>query len=108
MPKFMIEETLASPAYAGMLKNPEDRGEVLKPVFEAAGCKLEQYYVSGSETKTYLIVESPDLEKVYTVGALFMAAGPAASLKFIPLMTLPQTVELCRKAATLEYRPPGK
>ena len=42
MPKFMIEETLTSNAYAGMLQRPEDRGEVLKPIFEAAGCKLEQ------------------------------------------------------------------
>jgi hypothetical protein len=27
--------------------------------------------------------------------------------KYIPLMTLPEAVELCKKAASLGYRPPG-
>jgi hypothetical protein len=108
LPKYLIEETLAPPAYAGMLQNPEDRGEVLKPIFKAAGCKLEQYYCSGAETKTYLIVDSPDLDKVLTVGALFMAAGAASSLKYVPLITLPEMVEICKKSSTLKYRPPGK
>ena len=108
MPKFLIEETLAPASYAGMLERPEDRGEVLKPIFEAAGCTLEQYYVSGIENKTYLIVESPKLENVYTVGATFMAGGAASSLKYIPLMTLPEAVELCKRAAGLGYKAPGK
>ena len=108
MPKFMIEETLASPAYSGMLKKPEDRGEVLKPIFEAAGCTLELYYVSGIENKTYLIVEAPDLKNVFTVGATFMAEGAASSIKYIPLLTVPEAAEICRKAASLGYRPPGK
>ena len=108
MPKFMIEETLASPAYSGMLKKPEDRGEVLKPIFKAAGCTLEQYYVSGIENKTYLIVEAPDLTNMSTVGTTFMAEGAASSIKYIPLLTLPEAVETCKKAAGLGYQPPGK
>ncbi len=108
MAKYLIEETLASPAFSGMLQNPEDRGEVLKPIFEAAGCKLEQYYVSGIENKTYLIVESPDLKNVYTVGVTFMAEGAASSIKYIPLLTLPEAVDICKKAASLGYRPPGR
>jgi hypothetical protein len=108
MAKFMIEETLASPAFSGMLQKPEDRGEVLKPIFEAAGCRLEQYYVSGIENKTYLVVEAPDLKNVFTVGATFMAEGAASSIKYIPLMTLPEAVDICKKAASLGYQPPGK
>lgn len=72
MPKFMIEETLASPAFSGMFRRPEDRGEVLRPIFEAVGCRLEQYYASGIDNKTYIIVEAPDLKNVFTVGATFM------------------------------------
>jgi hypothetical protein len=98
MPKFMIEETLANQAFSGMLERPEDRGEVLKPVFEAAGCKLEQYYVSATENKTYLIVESPSLDNVYA----------ASSTKYVPLLTLPEAVDICKKAASLDYRPPGR
>lgn len=70
--------------------------------------RLEQYYVSGIENKTYLIVEAPDLKNVSTVGATFMAEGAASSIKYIPLFTLPEVVDVCKKAASLGYRPPGK
>ena len=108
MAKYLMEETLSSQAFAGMLQNPEDRNEVLRPIFTAAGCKLEQFYVSGIENKAYLIVESPDLNSVYTVGATFMAGGTALSLKCTPLLTVLEAVDLCKKAASLGFRPPGK
>ena len=108
MAKYLIEETISTQSFQGMMQNPEDRSQVLRPIFEAAGCKLEQFYVSGIENKAYLIVESPDLKSVSTVGATFMAGGAASSIKYIPLITMPEVVDLCKKAASLGYRPPGK
>ena len=91
-----------------MLHNPEDRSEVLKSLFENVGSKLESGYASGIENKAYLIVESPDLNTVYTVGANFLASGAASSIKYIPLITLPEVVEICKKSASIDYRPPGQ
>jgi hypothetical protein len=108
MTKYLIEETLASQTYTDMLKNPEDRFEVLKPYFQAAGCKLEQGYASSIENKAYLIVESSNLDNVYTAGANFLAGGAASAIKYIPLLTLPEVVDIFRKAARISYRPPGK
>ena len=107
MAKYLIEETVASQSFADMLKSPEDRLEFLRPVFKAAGCNLEQYYASGIENKVYMIVESPDLNSVWTVGANFMASGSASSVKYIPLITMPDAVDICKKAASLGYRRPG-
>lgn len=108
MAKYLIEETVGSPGFQGMLQKPEDRSEVLKPIFEAAGCKLEHFYVSLIENKTYLIVESPDLDSVYTVGATFLASGAASAIKYIPLKTISEVADIAKKAASLGYRPPGK
>jgi uncharacterized protein with GYD domain len=108
MAKFLIEETFSSQAAAGVMQKPEDRFEVLKPICEAAGCKLEQFYVSGIENKSYLIIESPDLSNVCTIGTNFLASGAASSIKYIPLLTVPEAVDLFKKAASLAYRPPGK
>jgi hypothetical protein len=108
MAKYLIEETLSSQTFAGMLQNPEDRVEVLKPLFKVAGCALEEGYASCIENKSYLIVESPDLDSVYAVGANFLASGAASAIKYIPLMTLPKAVEICTRAASLGYRPPGR
>lgn len=108
MTKYLIEETIAPQGFQGISQKPEDRSEVLRPLFEAVGCKLEQFYISGIENKAYLIVESPDLNSVYTLGATFMAGGAASSIKYIPLITWPEAVDLAKKAASLGYRPPGK
>jgi uncharacterized protein with GYD domain len=108
MAKYLIEETLASKGVAGVLENPEDRTEPVRRVFEAAGCKLEQFYVSLIENKTYLIVESPDLKSVNTVTMTFLAAGAASSIKCTPLLTAAEAVAMLKRAAGLGYRPPGK
>ena len=108
MAKYLLEETVAAPGFAGLLQKPEDRSEVLRPIFEAAGCKLEHFYISGIENKAYLIVQSPDLNSVFTVGATFMAEGAASSIKYTPLITWPEAVDLAKRAASLGYRPPGK
>ena len=108
MAKYLIEETIGSQGFQGIMQKPEDRSEVLKPLFESAGCKLEQFYCSGIDNKAYLIVESPDLNSVYAVGAHFLASGAASSIKYTPLMTWPEIVDLAKKAANLGYRPPGK
>ena len=108
MAKYLIEETIGPQGFQGIMQRPEDRSEVLKPIFEAAGCKLEQFYVSLIENKAYLIVESPDLDCVSIVGTNFMAGGAAASIRYIPLMPMPEVVDMCKKAASLGYRPPGK
>ena len=108
MAKYLIEETIATKAYQGISEKPEDRSEVLKPLFEAAGCKLEQFYISGIENKAYLIAESPDLDSVYAVVSNFLAEEAASAIKVIPLITWPEAVDVVKKAASLGYRPPGK
>lgn len=108
MAKYLIEETVASMGCAGILQKPEDRHKTLLPFFEAAGCKLEQFYVSLIENKTYLIVEAPDLQSVWAIWVNFVAAGAASSIKCIPVVPVSEGVDLFKKAASLVYRPPGK
>lgn len=108
MAKYLIEETLAPKEVAGVLENPEDRTEPVRRVFEAAGCKLEQFYASLIENKTYLIVEAPDLNSVCKVWVNFVAAGAASSIKCTPLITASEAADLFKRAASVAYRPPGK
>jgi len=107
MARYLIEQTVSSQGTAGMLQNPEDRSEVLRPLFEAAGCRLEHFYASLTENKTYLVVESHDLDSVYPLWQKFVAAGAASSIKVTPVMEIREAVDLMKKAASLVYRPPG-
>ena len=108
MAKYLIEETTTSVAAAGILGKPEDRGEALKPVFRAAGCELEHLYVSLNENKAYLIVESPELSNPYTVMGTIQASGAISSFKITPIVTISEAVDIFKKAASLNYRAPGK
>ena len=51
MAKYLIEETVGPQGYQGLMEKPENRFEILRPLFESAGCSLEQFYVSGIENK---------------------------------------------------------
>jgi uncharacterized protein with GYD domain len=108
MAKYLIEETFAPQGVAGMFRNPENRVKPVSRIFEAAGCKLEQFYGSLTENKAYLIVDSPDLESVYAVTANFLAAGVASSIKCSPLMTTSEAADTFKRAAKLIYRRPGQ
>lgn len=108
MAKYLIEETVGPQGFQAIMQKPEDRNEVLKPLLEELGCKLEQFYVSGIDNKAYLIVDAPNLNTVFTLGTTFMAGGAPLSIKYTPLIEWPEAVDLFKKAGSLGYRPPGK
>lgn len=107
MAKYLIELVTTTEGARGILKNPEDRSEAVRPLFEAAGCKLEQYYISLSGNMIYLIVESPDQQSLYTILTVVQAGGAASSIKSTPIITASDAVDVLKKSASLAYRPPG-
>jgi len=67
MTRYLIEETISSQAAAAVMKNLEDRTEVIRPIFESVGGKLEHYYVAYSENTVYLIAEIPIQESLAAI-----------------------------------------
>ena len=45
MTRYLIQFGIASQAAAGLIQNPTNRSELIGPIFEAVGGRLEQYYV---------------------------------------------------------------
>lgn len=108
MAKYLIEETVAGAGYAGIIQKPEDRSKAILPLFKAAGCKLDYFYVSLIDNKTYLIIDAPDLISVNTMTAKVMASGTLSAIKCTPIIDASEAVGLFEKAAGLTYRPVGK
>ena len=106
MTKYLIQETVTSQAVAATMKNPEDRTEAIRPIFESVGGKLEHYYVAYSENTVYLLAEIPDQESLATIIWAFQAGGGPMSIKATALMTMTEAVDVLKKAGTLGYRPP--
>ena len=108
MARYLIELTTTTECARGMLENPEDRSEAVRPLLEAAGCKLEQYYFSLSGNTIYEIVESPDQYSLYALLTVVQANGAVSSIKSTPIITASEAVDVFKKSASLAYRPPGK
>ena len=106
MTRYLIEETITSHTAAAIIKNPHDRTEAIRPIFEAVGGKLEHYYVANSENTVYLLAEIPDQESLVAIIWAFQAGGGPTSLKATPLMTATEAVDVLKKAGSLDYRPP--
>jgi len=106
MTRYLIEETISSQAAAAVMKNLEDRTEVIRPIFESVGGKLEHYYVAYNENTVYLLAEIPDQESLAAILWAFQAGGGPISLKATPLMTAMEAVDVLKKAGGLGYRPP--
>ena len=108
MARYLIELATTTEGARGIQKNPEDRSEAVRPLFEAAGCKLEQYYMSLSGNMIYVIAESPDQYSLYAVLTVVQAGGAVSSIKSTPIVTASEAVDVFKKSASLAYRPPGK
>jgi len=105
MTRYLIEETVTSQAVAAIMKNPHDRAKAVRPVFEAVGGKLEQYYVAYNENTVYIIAEVPDQESLAALIWAFQAGGGPLFIKATPLMTTTEAVDMLKKAGSLGYRP---
>ena len=106
MTRYLIEEIISPQAAAALIKNPHDRTEAIRPIFESVGGKLEHYYVAYTENTVYLLAEIPDQESLAAILAAFLAGGGPTSVKATPLYTATEAVDVFKKAGSLGYRPP--
>jgi len=57
MTRYLIEHTPVPQAAAAVIKNPQDRTEAIRTIFESVGGRLEHYYIAFSEHTIYLLGE---------------------------------------------------
>jgi uncharacterized protein with GYD domain len=107
MTRYLIEHIPVPQAAAAVIKNPEDRTEAIRTIFESVGGRLDHYYIAYGENTVYLLGEIPDEESLGAFMMSIWASGVSMSLKAKPIMTATEAVEVFKKAGTVGYRPPG-
>ena len=108
MPRYMIQETYTPQPLAALLQNPQDRTEAVRPIFEAVGGSLEQYYVSLAENTVFLIADIPDQASLGAIMWAIFAGGALVSIRATPIITASEAVDVFKRAASVAYRPPGR
>ena len=107
MPHYLLQASYTAQGVSGLVSSPEDRSAAIRSLVEGVGGRMESYYYAFGDSDVVAIFEMPDN---VTMAALSMAAGASgaiSNLKTTVLIPISEGVEAARKAAGINYRPPG-
>ncbi len=108
MPLFMYQAAYSSESLAAQIKDPKDRIEVVKPMFDAVGGKILASGFSFGEYDVVAIYEAPDDTTAASLALAIGATGAAKSAKTTRLLSSQEWVAALTKAQTVSptYKPP--
>jgi len=105
---YIIKETYSSRSAAALIENPQDRNSAIRPLLESLGGKLCHFYIAYTEDTAYLVVKLPDEKSLAAFLIAVKASGAVKSITATPVMTATDAVDVFKRAATVNYRPPAK
>jgi uncharacterized protein with GYD domain len=105
MASFLLEVAYTPEAWATLVKNPQDRSQVVQAAIERLGGKVERSWLSFGDYDAVVVVEMPDSVSAAAFSMAVSAGGSCKTVKTTPLLTAQEGIEAMRKAATCGYRP---
>jgi uncharacterized protein with GYD domain len=108
MPLFMYQAAYSSESLAAQMKDPKDRIEVVRPMFEAVGGKILASGFSFGEYDVVAIYEAPDDTTAASLALAIAATGAAKSAKTTRLLSSQEWIAALKQAQTISpnYKPP--
>lgn len=109
MPRFIVTGCYTGAAFRGMIANPSDREAAARGLVEAAGGKLETYYMTTGATDftfTAVIDDAADLLAGLMVAS---AAGAISDVRTQRAFTAAEFTAIQKKAGSLaaSYKAPA-
>jgi uncharacterized protein with GYD domain len=108
MARYLFQASYTSGAWEAQVSNPQNRIEVIRPVIERLGGRLESAYLSFGDYDVVVIAEMPDAISAAAFSLATAAGGALKAIKTTPLLTIEEGIEAMKKAAATGYRPPGR
>src|SRR5262249_46004320 len=107
MATYLLQVAYTPEALATLSKKPQNRTEVIRPVIERLGGRLEGTWFSFGEYDVVSIIQMPDNVSAAAFAIAASAGGALKACKTTPLMTVEEGTEAMRKAGGAGYRPPS-
>jgi uncharacterized protein with GYD domain len=109
MPRFIVKGCYTASAMKGMMAKPSDRGEAARKIVEAAGGKLEAYYVTTGPSDFMMIVSIDDVSTLLSALMVAGGAGAIANVETQRAFSSDEFTGMQKKAAELaaSYSPPS-
>ena len=107
MTRYLFKTEVSPQYFATLIRNPEDRTQAMRSLYEAMGGKLEAFYFGAGESTSYAVVQVPDEVALEAIGMAVFASGAGTSIKMIAvLLTAEEAVAAMKKAGSIAYKPP--
>ena len=107
MSRYMIQASYTKEAAAALVKHPEDRSEVVRPLIEQLGGRLLDFYFCLGDYDVVLIAELPNDTAALAFDLAAVMPGHISKIKTTVLLTGPQTVMAMKEASVVSLRAPG-
>ena len=108
MPLYMSSFGYKPEVWAGLIRNPENREEVVGRIFEEAGCTLRGLWYAFGEGDGFALFEAPDTRAAAGIAIAIAASGAFRSFETTPVMTQAEALEALEFAAGVHYAPPAE
>jgi uncharacterized protein with GYD domain len=106
MPYYLVQTAYTPESWGNMIKNPQDRVDIVRPAIEGFGGRIDAGYVSFGEYDFTTIVEFPDNVNAAAFSISVSAKGGLKAFKTTPLMTMAEAQQAMQKAGASTYEPP--
>lgn len=107
MAHYLVQGGYTPEAWAGLVKNPEDRTAVVRAAFESLGGKLEALYYTFGADDFIVLGEVPDHVQAAAVAIAVASTGRYRDFRTTPLLTAQELVQALQGAGKVSFRPAG-
>ena len=107
MAKFAVFFRFKGETIKAMMERPSDRAAVVSTLCEAAGARMEAYYLMFGEWDGIVIVDGPDSRTAAAVSLAVSSTGAFAQLATHELLDSNEFAEALQRGNGLTYTPPG-
>jgi uncharacterized protein with GYD domain len=107
MAQYLIQVAYTPEAWASLVKNPQDRTQVLKPVLQKLGGSMTTAFFAFGEYDIIGVLDMPANVDAAAFAIAASAGGAIKSFKTTPLMSIEEGISAMKKAAKAGYIPPG-
>jgi uncharacterized protein with GYD domain len=108
MPSYLVQASYTSEAIASLIKNPQNRMDVVGKAVQNLGGRLLGGWMSFGDYDVVLIVEMPDQVAAAAIALAAAAGGSLRAIKTTPLLSQEDGIAAAKKAAGSGYSPVQK
>jgi uncharacterized protein with GYD domain len=94
--------------WAGLIRSPENRKDIVGKILEEAGCKLQDLWYAFGEGDGFALIEAPDNKSAAGISIAITASGAFRKFETAPLLTQADALEALQFAAGVHYTAPAE